>query len=322
MVERFDAFEYEHRRDGLVVVCLAYGAVQRGGDRLDLRLRVLQVAFGLRHLEFDVEFFAARDHALRFESCGVFEVLAHAVHHLLPYDDDLSCERQPVVAFDEFRYQRVALLDSLRSGRLFVDPRRTVGGVDLAAHPQRNRHVAADESQTAVLQRQCPAGRHRSAQHLRNGGDVVRRDHAALKDLSREILHRRLHIVEIDFDVLTQIGVTARDADLRHTQTDGSAALLLCGAAVELGGPNGRIVRKRHFECLFQRQRPPLFLCGKLHDGRQGEHNQRDFFHIFYTYDVAKIEIIRFKCVFVRTKRTFLVRLVHFFSIRGDRGGR
>ena len=27
MVERFDAFEYEHRRDGLVVVCLAYGAV-------------------------------------------------------------------------------------------------------------------------------------------------------------------------------------------------------------------------------------------------------------------------------------------------------
>ena len=102
----------------------------------------------------------------------------------------------------------------------------------------------------------------------------------------------------------------------------GGAAFLLCGAAVELGGPNGRIVRKRHFECLFQRQRPPLLLCGELHDGRQGEHNQRDFFHIFYTYDVAKIEIIRFKCIFVRTKRTFLVHLVHFFSIRGDRGGR
>ena len=151
MVERFDAFEYEHRRDGQVVVSPAYGAVQRGGDRFDLRLRVLQVAFGLRHLEFDVEFFAARDHALRFERRGVFEVLAHAVHHLLPHDDDLLRERQPVVAFDEFRYQRVALLDSLRAGRLFVDPRRTVGGVDLAAHPQWNRHVAADESQAAVL---------------------------------------------------------------------------------------------------------------------------------------------------------------------------
>ena len=47
------------RSSMLVVVCLAYGAVQRGGDRLDLRLRVLQVAFGLRHLEFDVELFAS-----------------------------------------------------------------------------------------------------------------------------------------------------------------------------------------------------------------------------------------------------------------------
>ena len=137
---------------------------------------------------------------------------------------------------------------------------------------------------------------------------------------SQNFITYRQNLRQKIFDA--RLSETARDADLRHTQTDGSAALLLCGAAVELGGPNGRIVRKRHFECLFQRQRPPLFLCGELHDGRQGEHNQRDFFHIFYTYDVAKIEIIRFKCVFVRTKRTFLVRLVHFFSIRGDRGGR
>ena len=240
-------------------------------------------------------------------------MFAPAVRHLLPHGDDLTCERQPVVAFDEFRNQCVALLDALRTGCLFVDACRAVGSVDLAAHPQRNRHVAADESQTAVLQRKRPVGRHRSAQHLRNGGKVGRRDHAALKNLSGEILHRGLHIVEIDLDVLAQIGVAARDADLRHAQTDGGTAFLLCRAAVELGGPNGRIVRERHFERLFQRQRPSLLLCGELHDGRQDENNQRDFFHIFYTYGVAKIENIGFGSIPARMKRTFLVLLVHFY---------
>lgn len=156
-------------------------------------------------------------------------MLAYSIHYLLAYFDDLSGQRQTVVSLHELRNQRVAVLVSLLDCSLFVDFRGTVGRVDLAAHIDRQGYLPSDESETAVLQCQEPIRSHDRGEKLLNLGDQFGRDQPAAENVVGDVSDRPFQIVEVESDVLAQIGVGSAYADLRHTQADRCPPFLLGG---------------------------------------------------------------------------------------------
>lgn len=141
-------------------------------------------------------------------------MLAYSIHYLLAYFDDLSGQRQTVVSLHELRNQRVAVLVSLLDCSLFVDFRGTVGRVDLAAHIDRQGYLPSDESETAVLQCQEPIRSHNRGEKLLNLGDQFGRDQPATENVVGDISDRPFQIIEVESDVLAQIGVGSAYADL------------------------------------------------------------------------------------------------------------
>ena len=175
---------------------------------------------------------------------------AHAVHHLLPDSYDLLGQRNAEIALHQFGNQGVAGLVALRHRRSLVDLRCPVGRVDLAAHPDREGHFAAHETDAAVLERECPVGTHDRSGQLTDEGQQVGRELAA--DLREHTLRIGLHVVEVEADVLAHVGVGAGDVDLGHAQTDGGAALLLCGPLLVGGRLHRRIVLQRDRQRLLE----------------------------------------------------------------------
>ena len=280
-----DLTEHEHRRDGQPVVLLAEGVRQGAGDGFGLQAGVGQFAFGLGHLELHVEEFALGDHAVAGQGSGIFEVAFHAVDDLLAHGDDLPGERQPEVTFDELRDQRVAGLVTLFDGGFLVDLRGAVRGVDLAAHPDREGHLAADEAEAPVLQGEEPVGiHHRVEQSLNSLQERRIGNDSATEDFAREVLDRGFQVVEVDADILFHVGIRAREVDLRHAQSDGGAALLLGGTLFVGGGFQGGVLREGHGNGLFERDHLSLLLsllgrnrsCGH---GRSQDDDREHFFH-------------------------------------------
>ena len=278
-----DLREQEHRRHRTPVALAAQGVRQCAGDGLGLQFGICQLAFGLGHLELHVEAFGLGDHAVAFERPGVFEVLAHAVDHLLAHLDDLRGEGQSEITLHEFRDQRVAGLVALFDGRLLVDPRGAVRGVDLAAHPDRDGHFAAHETEAPVLHLEEPVGIHHRVQKPLNAlYDGRIGDDAAAEDFPRKVLGRTFHLVEVESDVLGHVGVCARDVDLRHAKADGRAALLLCGALLVGRGFQRRVLREGDGDRLVEREHPPGFLCGRRRRNHRCRH-EGDFDSYFHS---------------------------------------
>ena len=254
VVQLLDVREYEHRRHGLPLFFAAQRVGKCAGNGLGLQFGVGQFTLGLGHLEGDVEAFALGDHAVLFERNGILQVLAHPFDHLLTYLHDLRGEGQSEITLHQFRDQRVAGLVALFDSALFVDLRGTVRGVDLAAHPDREGHFAAHESEALVLHLEEPVGVHHRVQQTLNAlydGRVG--NHAAAEYLARKVLGRAFHVVEIEPDVLGHVGVGARDVYLRHAQADGRAAFLLGGALLIGGGLHRRVLREGDGDRLVER---------------------------------------------------------------------
>ena len=193
-------------------------------------------------------------HSALFKRHGILQMAPYAVDHLLPHLDHLAGQRQAEVTLDEFRHQRVARLVALLDGCLFVDSGRTVGRIDFTAQIERERHLAADESQAAVLQRQLPVGAEERIDEPADGRYHFGRHHAAAQNGLSGPLHGVLLVVQVDADILAKIGIGARDIDLGHAQTDGGPtllhrSLLLIGRSLER-----RIVLKRRCERLVERK--------------------------------------------------------------------
>ena len=143
----------------------------------------------------------------------------------------------------------------------FVEPCGAVSGVDLAAHPDRKGHLAAHESQTAVLQRQEPVGVHHRVQQPLDRGDQLRGDQSAAQNLARQVVHGGFQIIEIESYVFAQIGVGSRQVDLRHPQADGSPALLLRGTLLVGRRLHRGILRERDGDRFVERDGTSGLLC-------------------------------------------------------------
>ena len=199
---------------------------------------------------------------------------AHAVHDLLAHGDDLLGERESEITLHELRDQGVAGLVSLLDGGFLVDFRGAVRGVDLSAHPDRERDLSADESEAAVLHLEEPVG-------LEHGGDQPLNtlqqggvgDQSASEEFSGKFLCRGLEVVEIHAYILSQIGIGPGDVDLGHAQTYGGATLLLGGAFLVTGGFHGGILRERDGNRFFERKH--LF-AGLCETGRRQCRSRRD----------------------------------------------
>ena len=189
--------EDKHRGHGLACGLLAQRVVERRGNRLGLQPRILQFAFRFGHLELHVEQLAVGNHAALLERLGILQMAPYAVDHLLPHLDHLPRQRQTEVALDELRNQRVARLVALLDGRLFVDAGRAVGRIDFAAQIEREGHLAADESQAAVLQRQLPVGTEQGVDESADGGYHLGRHHATAEDGLCSPLQGSLLVVEV-----------------------------------------------------------------------------------------------------------------------------
>ena len=189
-------------------------------------------------------------------------MLADSLDHLLANLHDLRGESQSEITLHQFRYQCVAGLVALLRGGLFVDLRGPVRGVDLAAHPDRERYLAAHEAQAPVLDFEEPVGVHHRVQQPLNALDDRRvGDHAAAEYLAREVLGRAFHVVEIEPDVLGHVGVCARDVYLRHAETDGRAAFLLGGTLFIGGGLHRGVFREGDGDRLVERDHLTILLC-------------------------------------------------------------
>ena len=189
---------------------------------------------------------------------------AHAVHDLPAHLDDLHGERKAEVTLHQLGDQGVARLVALLCGGAFVDACGAVGGVDLTAQPDRHGHPATHEPQTPVLQREEPVGVQQRVEQAVDRRDRFGRYQPASQQLSREVLGGTLHLVEVESDVLAQIGIGARDVDFGHAQADGRATLLHRGLLLELGclhrgifreGDGDRLVERKRLLDLLRRQR-------------------------------------------------------------------
>ena len=67
-----------------------------------------------------------------------------------------------------------------------------------------------------------------------------------------EFVAKHFEGVEVEADVLAHVGVGAGDVDLGHAQTDGGAALLLCGPLLVGGRLHRRIVLQRDRQRLLE----------------------------------------------------------------------
>ena len=225
----FQVAEYEHRRYGQNLCLLSERIVQRAGDSFDLQPGVLKLPLRLGHLEFDIKTLAMGNHAVFLEGDRILQMSPHSIHYLLAHFDDLSGQRQTVVSLYEFRNQCVTTLVSLFDGSFFIDFRGTVGRVDLAAHIDRQGYLPSDESETAVLQCQEPIRSHDRGEKLLNLRDQFGRDQPAAENVVGDVSDRPFQIVEVESDVLAQIGVGSAYADLRHAQADRCPPFLLGG---------------------------------------------------------------------------------------------
>ncbi len=182
-------------------------------------------------------------------------MFAYAVDYLLADVDHLHGQRESEIAFDQFGYQGVARLVALFDGCALLNLRGAACGVDLAAQPDGHGHLSAYEAQTAVLYLKKPVGTQNRVDELLDRRDVLGRHHAAAEHLARKILHRAFHFVEVESDVFGHVGISARDADLGHAQTDGRAAFLLGGPFFVFCCLHGRIVGQRDGDRFVERQR-------------------------------------------------------------------
>ena len=205
------------------------------------------------------------DHAVFLEGPGILEVAAHAVHHLLPHGYDLLGQRESEIALHKLRDQRIACLVALLGGRALIETCGPVRGVDLATHPDRHGHLAAHEPEALVLQREEPVGVHHRVEQPLDCRDERGVDQPAAEYLSREVLGRAFQVVEVESDVLGHVGVSSREVDLRHAQSDRGAALLLCRPLLVGRRLHGGVVREGHCDRLFERQGLSRLLC------REGE---------------------------------------------------
>lgn len=216
--------------------------------------------------------------------------LAHAVHHLLTHGDDLRGEGQSEITLHEFRDQRVAGLVALRDGRLLVDPRGAVRGVDLAAHPDRDGHLASHESEALILHLEEPVGIHHRVQKPLERRNLVGGDQPVLHERRQSARHalfdRAFQVVEVESDVLGHVGVCARDVDLGHAETDGRAALLLCGALLVGRGFQRRVLREGDGDRLVEREHPPGLLRGRRRRDRRRRHegDLDSYFHSIHAF--------------------------------------
>ena len=208
------------------------------------------------------------DHAVLLQCDGVVEVLADAVDDLLPDFDHLHGERETEVTLHQLGHQCVACLHALLDGGLLLDFGGPARGVDLAAQPDRHGHLPAHEAQAPILYLQKPVGAHDRRDQLLDLRDILRRHHAAAQHLPRDVLHGRLHVVEVDPDVFGHVGVGTRHVYPGHAQTDRCAALLLGRTFLVFGRLHRRVVRQRHGDRFVERERPGRFLCRSL---RQSE---------------------------------------------------
>ena len=284
IVQFLDFRKDEHRRYGLPLVFASQRVRKGAGDGRGLQFGIGQFAFGFGHLESDVEPFALGDHAVLFERNGILQVFAHAFDHLTAHLHDLRGESQSEVALYQFRDQCVAGLVALFRGALLVDLRGPVRGVDLAAHPDRERHLAAHEAQTPVLHFEEPVGVHHRVQQSLDALDDRRvGDQPAAEDFARQVLGRTFHVVEIESDVLGHVGIGARDVYLRHAEADGRAAFLLGRALLVGGGLHRGILREGDGDRLVEREHPALSLrqCERRNHRRRHEGDLDCFSHSF-----------------------------------------
>ena len=263
----FQVAEYEHRRYGQNLCLLSERIIQCTGDGFDLQPGVLKLPLRLGHLEFDVKTFAVGDHTVLFEGDRILQMLAYSIHYLLAYFDDLSGQRQTVVSLHELRNQRVAVLVSLLDCSLFVDFRGTVGRVDLAAHIDRQGYLPSNESETAVLQCQEPIRSHDRGEKLLNLGDQFGRDQPAAENVVGDVSDRPFQIVEVESDVLAQIGVGSAYADLRHTQADRCPPFLLGGFFFVTRGFDDRTSGEGDLQGFIQGKYPGCLLLSRQRCG-------------------------------------------------------
>ena len=142
--------------------------------------------------------------------------------------------------------------------------------------------LVADGS-TPVLQREEPVGVQQRVEQAVDRGDRFGRYQSAAQQLSREVLGGTLHLVEVESDVLAQIGIGARDVDFGHAQADGRATLLRRGLLLELGCFHRGVFRERHGDRFVERERTLGLLRRQPDDGRKCRRRKEGsdcYFHI------------------------------------------
>ena len=153
VIERFAPLAWQESYDnaGLIV-----GRPDDEVHRALLAVDVTDEVMAEAERELHIEPLAMGDHAVLLECDGIFEVLSHPFDHLLPHLGDLTRESEPVVTLHQLRYQGIDRLAALCGGGFLLDAGGAVGGVDFTAQVDGEGHLAAYETQAAVLQREEP----------------------------------------------------------------------------------------------------------------------------------------------------------------------